>query len=88
MKRVVLCFLPVVLCGYECGADLLCVTEQSLCLGVSIFLMVSLLFVGCYRRSRAWKPDANVAGRDSFSVMLVRFLGDYCNGIPHVVRIA
>ena len=64
-------------------------TEQSLCLGVSVVLLVSLLLVGCYRRSRAWKPDANVAGRDPFSLMLVRFLGDYyINSVPQIVHIA
>ncbi len=63
--------------------------DQAIALsGVSVVLLVSLLLVGCYRRSRDGKPDSNVAGSDPFSLRLIRFLGDYCNGIPQVVRVA
>jgi hypothetical protein len=88
MKRVVLCCLSAVPSRCECRADLPYVSEQSLCLDVFVVLLGSLLLVGCYRRSRAGKPDANAAGRDPFSLMMVRFLGDYCNGISQVVLVA
>ncbi len=73
MKRLVLCCLPAVPCGYGCGADLPFVTEQSLCLGVSVVLLVSLLLIGYYRRSRAGKPDFDVAGGDPLFLMMIRY---------------
>ncbi len=74
MKRVVLCCLPAVSCGYDCGASLLCVTEESLCMVVSVVMLVSLLLVGCCSRSLAREPDSNVANRDPFSLVVTRFL--------------
>jgi hypothetical protein len=51
-------------------------------------LLVSLLLVGCYRRSRAGKPDFDVAGGDPFTLMMVRFLGDYHDGITKSIFLA
>ena len=87
MQRVVPCCLPDVSCGYKCGADLPGVTKQPLCLGVYVVLLVSLLLVGCYRRSHARKPDSYVAGGDPFPLMLIRFLGDYYDRVTQVVRV-
>ena len=67
--------------GYKCGADLPCVAEQSDCLRVHVVLLVSLLLVGYSRRSRDGKPDSDIAGGDPFSLMLIGFPCDYCDGI-------
>ena len=74
--------------GYEWGADLPGVTEQSVCMGIHIVLLVSLLLVECYRRSHARKSDSDVAGGDPFSLMLVGLLCNYRDGVPQSIYVA
>ncbi len=72
-------------CGYECGTNLPCVTEQTVYMRISVVMLVPLLLVCCSRRSFGGESYSDVAGGDPFSLMLFGLFGDYRDGVSHII---